>query len=144
MIRTASILLAFSFLLISCKPSPTQVQNSWTFKGVKYTTASCGQRVGYLVASDASGTSTLTVGYYTQVSGDDTVVYNPNNNLNANQASIVMSINNGTTYTSSGGNGNEKVSLIVSNTGNVEIKGSNISMVNNTDSALLSFDISQK
>lgn len=144
MIKTAFILLAFSFLLVSCKPNPTPAQNSWTFKGVKYTTPSCGQRVGSLIASDASGTSTLTVNYYTQASGVYTVVYDPDNSLSANQASIVMSINNGATYTSSGGNGNEKVNLTVSNTGDIEIKASNITVVHGSDTSSLSFDITQK
>lgn len=155
--KTIFTILALSFLIIiSCKKNSTSgAGGSWTINNITCPAVSCiGNYVGTpgtLTAINVSlpnitGTpaSNLTCNFQNTLptaSGTYTVINGNNNITSANQIVFMATIGgvNGTTYLSTGG---ETVTVTVSG-GKVSVKGSGISMYNQTATTTLSLNITQ-
>ena len=161
--KNTYILITLILLISSCKKHNTNDGGSWTFKGQTFNMMGCSATSGVALSyysGIAGGTSTaidnrLSVEFGTwllpTIGLTDTVISGMITSTNQANISMILGYTSttglgGTHYHSTGGNGNQTISISVSSAGKIAVSGSSIMMVNDTlpsDSALLNFNISQ-
>jgi hypothetical protein len=155
-IKTLLIITALVVLASCGKNSSSSNPGSWLFKTNTFVAATCFEAAPGIIEADnelVANTSTYATlrcyfGGSNPTTGGTFKVVNYNAGVfQANHISFYQTINGvpGTSYISTGGNGNETVQVTVGSNGHISVSGSGLEMVSTgSDSSALTVNISQQ